>query len=91
MSSRALAVAVQMITCLCLGSCTASGVGRNWGYTPAGAFDVASCGGACVEKLNVGTDGERCIRFTRSMADICLKDSGKVQPRGTFVLTKDPG
>jgi hypothetical protein len=72
-----------------LGSCAASGVGRNWGFTPVGAFDVASCGGACVQKIEMA-DGERCVRFTRAMADICLKDSQRVQPKGTFVLTKDP-
>ena len=76
---------------ICLSSCAGSGVSRNWGYTPAGKFDVASCSGACVEKLAVGNDGERCIKFTRAMADICLGEREKVQPRGAFVLTKDPG
>lgn len=82
------ALLAWMMVCVLATSCTASGVGRHWGFTPAGAFDVAQCAGACVEKLNVGADGERCTRFTRSMADICFS---KVEPRGSIVLVRDPG
>ena len=79
----------SLVTVFVNAGCAGSSISRSFGFTPAGKFDVASCSAACVEKLSVG-DGERCIKFTRAMADVCFAEREKVVPRGTLVLTRDP-
>jgi len=86
---KCFVVCASLGAAFAIAGCAGSSISRNFGFTPAGKFDVASCSAACVEKLSVG-DGERCIKFTRAMADVCFAERDKVVPRGTLVLTKDP-
>jgi hypothetical protein len=87
---RVLLLAISWLMFVLTSGCAGSGVSRTFGFTPAGKFDVSQCAGACVEKLTVADGGERCIKFTRAMADVCFGERDKVVPRGTLVLAKDP-
>jgi esterase/lipase superfamily enzyme len=65
--------------------CESTGVEHTQTTGIFGKGSSNRCFEYCIEKVDVD-GGEQCVKYAPGMANICLKESGKVYPRNTFIL-----